>query len=78
MRRWWLAAGFAVVALGGGLVGCGDDSCEWNGKTYARGMTFAAGDGCNTCTCGEDGQVACTLIACQTDAGVDASDEDAN
>ena len=32
--------------------------------TYVQGDTFPAGDGCNTCTCGFDGTVGCTKIAC--------------
>jgi Cys-rich repeat protein len=28
------------------------------------GEAFPAGDGCNTCFCGDDGQVRCTLVVC--------------
>jgi hypothetical protein len=38
--------------------------CEHNGKAYAVGDKFAAGDGCNSCTCGERGEVQCTLVGC--------------
>lgn len=39
-------------------------ACEYQGITYSEGERFPAEDGCNTCTCGEDGQVACTELAC--------------
>jgi hypothetical protein len=63
----------AATVLTGALVmvaatGCDDDTCEWDGETYERGETFPAGDGCNSCHCGDDGQVSCTLVAC-LDAG---------
>ena len=65
-----------VMAL---LLGsCGDDddgadTCEWNGTTYQDQEIFPAGDGCNSCQCGADGQkgqVGCTLVGCQ-DGGPD-------
>jgi len=31
---------------------------------YPEGQSFPAGDGCNTCTCMENGSVGCTLMAC--------------
>ena len=45
--------------------------CVYAGKQYAQGDTFPSTDGCNTCSCGADGQVACTLRAC-LDGGFDA------
>lgn len=39
-------------------------TCEYDGKTYAVGDSFPAGDGCNSCACTEDGEAACTLIGC--------------
>jgi len=39
-------------------------SCQYNGKTYKSGDGFTAADGCNSCSC-ENGQVVCTLMACQ-------------
>lgn len=36
-------------------------NCTYNGKTYKNGEGFT--DKCNSCSC-ENGQVACTLIAC--------------
>jgi hypothetical protein len=38
--------------------------CVYNDRKYTRGQSFPAGDGCNTCTCDESGNVACTKIAC--------------
>jgi hypothetical protein len=38
--------------------------CVYNDQTYQVGDTFAAGDGCNSCECQEDGTVGCTLIGC--------------
>ena len=53
------------LVLGLASVGCEDDTCEWGDKTYKEGDSFPAGDGCNICGCGEDGQVSCTAIECQ-------------
>lgn len=38
--------------------------CLYEGKEYKYGDGFKASDGCNSCSCGEDGQVACTLMFC--------------
>jgi hypothetical protein len=38
--------------------------CGYNGKQYAVGDTFPDSDGCNQCSCGERGEVQCTLLAC--------------
>ena len=38
--------------------------CEYDGEMYAQGETFPSTDGCNTCTCMDNGLVACTLMAC--------------
>jgi hypothetical protein len=46
----------------------GDRGCTYLGKTHPGGVIFAAGDGCNTCTCGEaarGGVPVCTKKACQ-------------
>lgn len=40
-----------------------EDGCEYDGQRYALGENFPDRDGCNTCTCTEDG-VACTDAAC--------------
>lgn len=42
---------------------------------YREGETFAAPDGCNTCTCGRDGQIACTEMACVDDPKCTSSSE---
>ena len=39
-------------------------TCLYGGKTYKSGDGFKSTDGCNSCSC-EDGQVACTLMACE-------------
>lgn len=38
--------------------------CEVDGERYELGESFPSSDGCNTCSCSEGGQVACTLRAC--------------
>ncbi|PID37907.1 MAG: hypothetical protein CSB49_08290 [Proteobacteria bacterium] len=43
---------------------CKPVACTFAGDEYAEGETFPAGDGCNTCTCGKSGQVACTKRFC--------------
>lgn len=51
--------------------GCGcepvPEACEYEGVSYPVGATFPAGDGCNECTCMEDGSVQCTLALCACD-----------
>jgi hypothetical protein len=39
-------------------------TCSYAGHTYAVGARFPETNGCNTCTCEADGQVACTLLGC--------------
>ncbi len=39
-------------------------SCSYNGASYSVGQGFDATDGCNSCSCGSDGEVICTQIAC--------------
>lgn len=39
-------------------------TCNYNGTPKFLGDTFIADDGCNTCTCLENGVVACTEMAC--------------
>lgn len=63
-----------VAALGGAalLSGCGGSStnssqtCSYDGATHEAGERFPSTDGCNTCSCDEQGRVACTLLACET------------
>ena len=50
-------------------------TCIYQGETFAKGVSIPAGDGCNTCSCRADGQVACTLIGC-VDAGSDGAPDD--
>ncbi|KKQ02125.1 MAG: Kielin/chordin-like protein [Candidatus Roizmanbacteria bacterium GW2011_GWA2_36_23] len=40
-------------------------TCKYNNKEYQTGTSFPAEDNCNTCSC-NNGEVACTLIACDT------------
>ena len=42
-------------------------TCTNNEVEYEVGATFDAGDDCNTCTCGEDGQISCTEEVCEPD-----------
>jgi hypothetical protein len=64
MKRLPVTALFLVVAA------CGSSrevaTCEHDGRTYRAGESFS--DGCNSCSCGADGFVACTTRAC-IDAG---------
>ncbi len=39
-------------------------SCELDGKPYQAGESFPDPDGCNVCTCMEDGTIACTDRTC--------------
>ena len=66
---------WVVLMLGFGLTGCAETpdketlgvTCEYDGKEYAAGESFDANDDCNTCSCLEDGQAVCTLMACETE-----------
>jgi hypothetical protein len=50
--------------------GCSSDqACAYNQKSYAKGESFPAADGCNTCSCVARGEVACTMMGCLGDAG---------
>src|ERR1700690_166935 len=66
-----------LVGVGvGALVfaGCRSDRCRYGGATYSVGARFPAGDRCNSCTCEQGGEVACTLVGRgANDAGGDAS-----
>lgn len=42
-------------------------TCAYDGETYQPGQQFPSTDGCNTCTCGADGLVGCTKMACSCD-----------
>jgi hypothetical protein len=41
-------------------------TCTLNDKTYKVGEGFPSADGCNTCSCAENGSVACTEMACES------------
>jgi hypothetical protein len=56
--------GGSGASAGTGSGGGGGGTCEWMDHTYSPGDSFPAGDGCNTCTCGEDGAVGCTEADC--------------
>ncbi|XP_064614346.1 kielin/chordin-like protein isoform X2 [Liolophura sinensis] len=43
---------------------CIPNECTHNGKTYAVGMHFPRGDGCNSCFCDAPNSVACTEAYC--------------
>ena len=56
----------------GGSVGVGGSSgvtCLYNNVNYAAGSSFKSSDGCNTCSCSSNGQVACTLLYCLASGG---------
>lgn len=44
--------------------------CEANGQKFKIGENFSAADGCNTCSCGPDLTIACTLKACDATPSV--------
>jgi hypothetical protein len=54
----------ATFAGCSGSVSHTGDGCEYAGKGYAVGDKFPASDGCNQCSCGEGGEVQCTLLGC--------------
>jgi len=39
-------------------------TCTYGKQSFEPGSTFTAADGCNTCSCAEDGAVSCTEAAC--------------
>lgn len=68
--RLWIAGLGALLSSSA----CGEapsyeyGSCFKDGQSYAPGDEVPSGD-CNTCSCGEDGQISCTLIGCVTSSG---------
>lgn len=42
-------------------------TCKYGGMTYEPGDSFKSTDGCNDCSCVENGLVACTLKLCVCD-----------
>jgi hypothetical protein len=57
------------------LLGClpteinGGTTCSYEGEDYEAGDSFPSADGCNSCSCMEDGGIACTLMACGGEGG---------
>lgn len=47
--------------------------CAYGEQQYDAGDSFEASDGCNTCSCGDDGQVACTKKACTCDPATETN-----
>jgi hypothetical protein len=45
------------------------DGCSYGGQVHAPGSSFPSTDGCNSCSCDAQGQVACTLVDCVGDGG---------
>jgi len=41
-----------------------DKVCKYDGEYYPAAAGFPDADGCNSCTCMENGEVACTLMEC--------------
>jgi hypothetical protein len=56
--------GGAAGSSGSGGSGGSGGGCDYGGQHHAPGESFPAGDGCNTCSCGFDGSVGCTLAYC--------------
>jgi hypothetical protein len=66
MTRTGTAIVVLLAALGCSSVGSDPGgTCTYNGATHQAGTTFPATDGCNTCTCDAQGQVACSLLGCE-------------
>jgi hypothetical protein len=40
-------------------------TCSHNGQIYQAGESVSSIDGCNSCSCDESGQIACTEMACE-------------
>ena len=40
------------------------NGCEYESAVYRYGEIFPASDGCNSCTCANDGSISCTDQAC--------------
>lgn len=65
--RMGLSAFGGISALLVVVMGCQTNAvvqCTYGGKIYSAGDSFRSDDGCNTCSCGSDGAVACTLMGC--------------
>lgn len=62
--RFVIAAIFAGAIVGSACEGTVVTTCTVDGKTYQVGDSFPSPDGCNTCTCAENGSAMCTAMAC--------------
>lgn len=76
MRRWSMVLGGACLWM---LAGCGEQppcgvdddgddipSCNYNGALYCPLDNWIADDGCNTCGCSPEGELACNdRVECQ-------------
>jgi len=68
---------FPLLFLGAGCQFSSQEyACAFDGQRYEVGESFQATDGCNTCFCGEDGQIACTEIACEATPAIDECQTD--
>jgi len=61
-----LGAFAMVLGLACGKSGISPKTCYSDGKTYQPGDSFQRD--CNTCSCGANGEIGCTLMACPGDA----------
>lgn len=59
-----LVVGFTLGKANYNFVNILPVSCTYNNRVYKKGESFK--DDCNSCSC-QNGQVACTLMACSTD-----------
>lgn len=75
IKTYSLVAIFITLPLLGASCQIGNQSqdiaCAYNGQRYEVGSSFTAEDGCNTCTCDQNGQIACTEKACPSALGLD-------
>lgn len=53
-------------------------TCSYEGQEYQAGESVPSIDGCNSCSCDESGQVACTDMACEDDLSSDLLIPDPN
>jgi hypothetical protein len=54
----------AIPALSVTPVPANSVHCKFGEQSYALGQTIQADDGCNTCTCEENGELVCTTQTC--------------
>ena len=63
------------ASVTGGTSGVGGSTavtCLYSNVHYAAGASFKSSDGCNTCSCTSNGQIACTEMACAVGGGTGA------